>query len=67
MVLPFAQAKDEAASFAVLKTVTNSSKLLQAVLGNVFCKNCVISKEDPLYADLEYFIQHMDQCEKNLP
>lgn len=63
-VTEFAQGDDEAASFAVLKTVTSSQKLLEAVLGNVFCKGCVITKEDPLYADLQYFVQHMDRCEK---
>lgn len=63
-VTQFAQGDDEAASFAVLKTVTNSTKLLEAVLGNVFCKGCVITKDDPLYADLQYFVQHMDRCEK---
>ncbi|HYX36370.1 MAG TPA: hypothetical protein VE954_24965 [Oligoflexus sp.] len=63
-VTEFAQGADEAASFAVLKTVTDSKKLLEAVLGNVFCKGCVITKDDPLYADLEYFVQHMDRCEK---
>ncbi len=63
-VTQFAQGADEAASFVVLKTVTDSKKLLDAVLGNVFCKGCVITKEDPLYADLQYFVQHMDRCEK---
>ncbi len=62
-VTPFGQLEDEAASFAVLKTTTDTSKLLQAVLGNVFCKTCVIAKSDPLYVDLEYFVQHMDRCE----
>lgn len=63
-VTEFAQGEDEAASFAVLKTVTDSKKLLEAVLGNVFCKSCVITKDDPLYADLVYFSTHMDTCEK---
>jgi K+/H+ antiporter YhaU regulatory subunit KhtT len=62
-VTEFAQ-EDAAASFAVLKTVTSSAKLLEAVLGNVFCKGCVITKDDPLYVDLQYFTQHMDSCEK---
>lgn len=63
-VTEFAQGEDEAASFLVLRTVTDSKKLLDAVLGNVFCKSCVITKDDPLYADLQYFVQHMDRCEK---
>lgn len=62
-VTQFAQA-DIAASFTVVKTQTNSAKLLSAVLGNVFCKSCVIARDDPLYADLEYFTTHMDSCEK---
>jgi hypothetical protein len=63
-VTQFAQGDDLVSSFNVLKTVTNSQKLLEAVLGNVFCKSCVITKDDPLYADLQYFVQHMDRCEK---
>jgi hypothetical protein len=63
-VTEFAQGTDEVASFTVLRTVTDSKKLVEAVLGNVFCKSCVITKEDPLYADLVYFTQHMDRCEK---
>jgi len=63
-VTQFAQGDDEASSLAVLKTLVDTKKLLEAVLGNVFCKSCVITKADPLYADLEYFVQHMDLCEK---
>jgi hypothetical protein len=63
-VSQFAQGDDLVASFTVLKTVTDSKKLLEAVLGNVFCKGCVITKDDPLYADLQYFVEHMDRCEK---
>jgi hypothetical protein len=64
-VTQFAQGDDLASSFTVLKTVVDRKKLLEAVLGNVFCKSCVITKEDPLYKDLEYFVAHMDTCEKS--
>ncbi|WP_141735158.1 hypothetical protein [Oligoflexus tunisiensis] len=63
-VTEFAQGDDEVASFNVLKTVVDTKKLVEATLGNVFCNSCIISKTDPLYADLEYFVQHMDRCEK---
>jgi hypothetical protein len=63
-VTQFAQGDDEVSSFSVLKTVVDTKKLLEATLGNVFCNSCIITKADPLYADLEYFVQHMDRCEK---
>ncbi len=64
-VTEFAVRTDFAHSYEVMTTIVNKDLFVEATIVNAFCNDCLLEKDDPLLADLKYFVEHQTdaQCE----